>query len=338
MKRKRSETYTALAVLLVLTGCGGAEAGDEAASLTGVEQEWYDAALEEGTISWYTSHIEDDQDAAIEAFEERYPGVEVEGLRLTSGNLMTRYSQEIEANSRTADIVSIGDTRFVEDALDEGWFATHTKDEVPALENLDDQWFKGGPVTAFVTPYGICYNSETVATPPEEWTDVLDEQYEGRLMFPDFRNASVYVVAGQVWEQTYGEEFLEDLAAQSPQAADSMVPGLQSVANEQNDLGLACPPATAQPLIDAGAPLETVLLDPTIAVPHELARTETSPNPNGSKLLFNFLMTEEGQQTFVGDGSASTVGVDGSIPITDEFMYPDFDTLDETYAVMERYF
>lgn len=330
-----------LAVALVfLTACGGtaAEAENTSASLEGAERALYEAALKEGTVRWYTSHTEEGMEAAIAAFEEKYPDVDVEGLRLADGNLITRYSQETEADSRSADVVAIGDERFLDDGFESGWFAEYSRDELPALAEVDDRWVQDGRATVHLTSYGICYNTETVDTPPAGWEDVLENGQDGRIVFPDFRNVSAYVFAGQIWSDHLGEGYLEYLSGLHPIKSDSMVPGLQSVANGQADYALVCPPVTAMPLKAAGAPIDVVLPDPVVAMPHEAVISEASASPHGARLLVNFLMTEEGQQAFGQGGVASTVDAEGAVPLTDDFAYPDFSRYEKTYELMERYF
>ncbi|MFE5703516.1 extracellular solute-binding protein [Rhodococcus koreensis] len=332
-------TGVAAAMVLTLAGCGGGpSAEDVAASLSGQELEWYQGAQNEEAVRFYTSHSPDAMEAALAAFEEKYPGVEVEGLRLTSGNLATRYSQEIGAGSRTADVIATGDTLFALDGLERGYFETFDADAMPATAALDERWFNQGISTVMVTPYGICYNTQTVDTPPETWEDALDPAYDGRLVFPNFRNSSLYVYAGQHWINQYGVDFPEELSRLRPISADSMVPGLQSVANGQADMGLVCGVNTAAELMNSGAPIEVVMPEDAVAIPNEMAITADAASPNGAKLFYNFLLTEEGQEAFVGTGASSPIGSEGSIPIGDGFAFPDFDGYQSTYDTLAEYF
>lgn len=325
---------------LVLSSCGQGSSGAQssvAEGLTGNERALYEAAVEEPSITWYSSHVEQDMLRAVEAFQEKYPDVRVEALRLTSGQLATRFAQEQAADAPTADIISTGDTRLVFDGVEQDWFMDLQDADLPALESVDEQWLYEVGATVLLTPYGICYNSELLANPPGTWEDILAPEYKGRIVFPDFRNASVYVWAGQVWLDAFGEDFIADLAAQELQTVDSMLPGIQFVGNGQADMGIACPPATAQVVSEQGAPVEVTFPDPVIAVPHELVITKRTESPNTAKLFFNFLMTEEGQEAFVATGASSPIGSEGSVPVTDNFVWPDFDRYDEVAETMGKY-
>ncbi|MCS5498256.1 extracellular solute-binding protein [Cnuibacter physcomitrellae] len=352
MRRTRTllATGSLIALALTLGACAGAEApsqrdpdssaGAAGATGPGADQvaEWYEAAKDEEPIRFYTSQPPSSMDSAIAAFREAYPGVDIEGLRLSSGNLVTRYTQEIEAGSRTADVISVGNTLFTRDGLEKGYFETFERDEIPAAAELEDRWFDQGVATVLVNPYGICYNSQAVSTPPEAWDDVLDPRFQGRIVFPDFRNASVYVYAGQHFADAYGEQLLEDLAALDPISADSMIPGLQSVANGQADIGLVCGVNTAEELVAAGAPIEVVMPDDAIAIPDEMAITAGTPSPNAARLFYDFMLTEAGQEAFVGTATSSPIGSEGSIPLGEDFVFPDFDRYQESFDTLARYF
>ncbi|MCS5498257.1 extracellular solute-binding protein [Cnuibacter physcomitrellae] len=333
----------ALATVLAMTACsGGGSSGTgssaPATALSGPEQEWYDAAKGEEPIRFYTSQHPSSMDAVIAAFEQKYPGVQVEGLRLTSGALGTRYAQEKDAGTRTADVIAVGDTRFVLDGLAKGYFETFDKDEMPATAQLEDQYFNDGVSTAVVTPYGICYNTQTVTDAPTEWEDILNPDYDGRIIFPEFRNSSLYVYTGQLWIDAYGEDFLERLAALHPVKADSMVPGLQSVANGQADVAAPCGVDSANELISAGAPIEVAFPDNAIAIPNEMAITAGTPSPNASRLFYSFMLSDEGQQAFGGESASSVIGTPGLIPLGPDFVFPDVDRYQETFDIMAEHF
>ncbi|MFE5703517.1 extracellular solute-binding protein [Rhodococcus koreensis] len=338
-KRIGMSTGVAVAIVLVLAGCGdGPSAEDVAASLTGQELEWYQGAQDEGPVRFYTSQPPSTMNAVIAAFEEKYPGIDVEGLRLSSGSLATRYSQEIEAGSRTADVITIGNTLFARDGLKRGYFETFAADAIPAAAQLDERWFNQGVSTVLINPYGICYNTQAVQDPPQNWADVLVPAYDGRIVFPNFRNAPLYTYAGQHWINQYGVDFVDKLADLHTISADSMIPGLQSVANGQADLGLVCGVNTAAELMNSGAPIEVVMPEDAVAIPDEMAITADAASPNGAKLFYNFLLTEEGQEAFVGTGASSPIGSEGSIPIGDGFVFPDFDGYQRAFDDLAKYF
>ncbi|HIY67170.1 MAG TPA: extracellular solute-binding protein, partial [Candidatus Agrococcus pullicola] len=118
----RIRTGASLAVMLasavVLAGCASDEpAPNEAAGPSNSEVDaLYEAALEEGSVTWYSSAPNE----APAAFEEAYPGITVDFVRLPAGQLGTRYAQERDAGAAPGDVVTIADERFIIDARESG--------------------------------------------------------------------------------------------------------------------------------------------------------------------------------------------------------------------------
>ncbi|MDT8266160.1 Fe(3+) ABC transporter substrate-binding protein, partial [Roseomonas sp. DSM 102946] len=58
-----------------------------------------------GSLTLYTSQLEPDAAATVEAFRQRYPGVTVEWLRGGTNQILPRLRAEIAAGSPRADVL-----------------------------------------------------------------------------------------------------------------------------------------------------------------------------------------------------------------------------------------
>lgn len=331
--------FLAVGTLLMVSACGGSGNVDAVSEeLDGPQAEWYQAAQEEPPMKFYSMHDPNLIDAAAQRFQEKYPGLSVETLRLTSGQLSTRYAQEKGNNARTADVFTIGDEGLLADAAEKDWILDLDELDIPTLQDLDDQWLSENAVITGVLPLGIAYNTELIPEPPTDWEIALDEEYRDQIVFPDFRNAPIYLDQGKLWIDEFGEGYLEDLHAQNPTMVDSMVPGAQLVANGQAKLMVPGVVSNVRDLADSGAPIDVAFPDEVVGTQLYTALSADSPSENTAKLFLDFLMSEEGQQAYISDQAVSAIGSEGSMPLPEGFRINDPDHMEETLQTMQDAF
>src|SRR5712692_8310816 len=81
-----------------------------AAQMTAHERELYEAAKQEGELTWYTAHSDDVTAQALgRGFEANYPGIRVSVVRTTAQVAFQRVSQEIKAGAMQVDVLSSTD-------------------------------------------------------------------------------------------------------------------------------------------------------------------------------------------------------------------------------------
>ncbi|SDG84316.1 ABC transporter substrate-binding protein [Microbacterium pygmaeum] len=327
-----------------LAGCStqaGSEGGaspETSSELSPELAELYEAAQQEGPLTWYGSYDPPSMEAAISAFESTYPGLRVDYLRLTSGQLNTRFSQEIEANAPTADVITVGDPLFVATAGENEWLTPLERDELPSVAALDDEWYHDGFPTTVINVFGIAYNSDLVEEPPTSWEDVIDPAFKGKTVFGDYRAASLYAYQGALWAEREGMDYLEDLAAQDLIFVDSIIPGIQKVASGEALVALAVTPSTTTELVEAGAPIEVVFPD-WYSIGELLSGIASNTDaPSFSRLFVDFLLSEQGQEALVSTGGASPINSEGSIPLGDGYVRPDYEALPEDRELLQSVF
>lgn len=332
--------FMATGAILMTTACGGSsgDASDATEELDGPLAEWYQAAQDEPPLRFYSMHDPNLIDAVAEQFQETYPELHVETLRLTSGQLSTRYAQEKNSNSRTADVVGLGDEGLLNDAVENGWILDLGEEDLPSLQDLDEEWVADSAVIAGVLPLGIAYNTENVTNPPSEWEDVLSDEYTGEIIFPDPRNAPIYLEQGKLWIDEYGEGYLEDLNDQDLTLVDSMVPGAQSVGNGQAKLMVPGVKSNIQDLVDSGAPIDITFPDDVVGTQLYTAISADSPSENTAKLFVDFLMSEQGQRAYISDQAVSAIGSEGSMPMPDGYRINDSEHHEDTQQLLVEAF
>lgn len=318
-----------IAGVLALTSCGGGDATgrDQAANGGGdysaAEQELYDAAQDEPTLMWYSAQIPELDELTIDAFTKRYPGLEVEYLRLASGELTTRYSGERTAGTVPAGLMTAGSPAFFDEGMEKGWFEPEL--DLPELENWPEEYYADGVARMGILPYYLSYNTDQLSEDeaPKTWEDLTDPSLRGKIHFGDPRAVPGYLALAYILRDEYGDDYLKGLAQQKLTLVPSIVPGNQTLAAGGSAVLAPNVHSIVAPLVDEGAAIEMVEVNPTTGSEYLSAVSTETKSPNSARLLLNFLLTEEGQAVFNGEGGSSPLGdVGQTIPLPDGYQSP----------------
>ncbi|MBW0101877.1 extracellular solute-binding protein [Pseudonocardia sp. KRD291] len=297
----------------LLGACGAAPGGGTAAPtpIPAGLQPVYEQAKNEPALTWYSSQDPGLNDAVVAAFQQQYPGVKVESLRLATGPLGTRYAQERQAGAVTAGLVTLADPNFVDQGVEQKWFEKFDKAALPNLQRLPDRFFTDGAAVTGVNVLGIGYNTTEVQNPPKTWEDALAPEYRGKILLGDPRNVPSYVALARVLDEKVAPDFLTRLAGQQPTVVDSMVPGTQQLAAGEAALAFPDVRSVVAPLQDKGAPIDFVVPEPTTGNEFTTLVSAGGASPNAAKLLYDFLFTDAGQEAFNGSTGSSPIGTIG---------------------------
>ena len=296
-------------VMLVLAG-GLARTAGAAETIDAV----CERAATEPKLTWYSSQEETRNQAAISVFQKRYPRVKVESLRLVTGKLAARYAAERSAGVNNAGLITLGDPIFIAQGQKAGWFVDFAQSEMPALAKLDPRWFVHGAATSTISMLGIAYNTGLVGKDaPKTWTDLLDPKWKGRLLLGDPRSVPSYMALARIWQERYGDEFLIKLAAQKPTWVPSVVPVTQQLAAGEVPIVAPNVLSVVTPLKAEGAPIGFTIPETTTGNEFVVLISKGTPSANAAWCLYNFLFTPDGQASFTGPVSASTMGRNGEV-------------------------
>lgn len=298
---------------LVAAGCGGDDNEDAAADEPGagtvpaapVEDDAdtggdglaaiEEAALAEGSLVLYMSQGTDVVDATIAAFQEDYPDIQVEAIRLASGPLANRFASEAEAGVHEADVLNIAAPNLLVERPE--LFQELDEELIPALADWPDEFFKGHYVETGVSTHVVVYNSNEVdeSELPDSWDDLLSDEWRGRAIVLDPRATPTYMSFFNLMAEEYGEEFLSQFAQQGFTWAESGGSASQQVAAGAYDLAFPVVLAHNADLRADGAPLAIHEISPVHGYPHLFAMPTEQPNPNAARLWMHWLLSPEGQ-------------------------------------------
>jgi ABC-type Fe3+ transport system substrate-binding protein len=261
----------------------------------------YEAARKEGEVVWYTTLIVNQAvRPLIEAFNRKYPGIEVKYTRADSGPTAIKIMNEARAGRPQSDLFDGIDTTppLLTAGLVEAYVPS-AADRYPAeLKDPSGRW--NALVVYFLTP-AVNTTLVPAAERPKTPQDLLHPRWKGRIAWSTVPASGSGVYVGSVL-QTMGEQqgmaFLRALARQdiiNVEATNRAI--LDQVIYGQYPMALSIFNHHAVLSAQKGAPVEWLKVEPISAPMHSVGLTKNGPHPNAAKLLLDFLTSEDGQRT-----------------------------------------
>src|SRR5262245_15004147 len=261
----------------------------------------YEAAKKEGQLVWYTSLIVNQAvRPLVEAFNKKYPGIEVKYARADSGPNAIKIMNEAQAGRPQSDVFDGIDTTppLLTAGLVERFVPSEANKYPAELKDPEGRW--NALVVYFLTP---AVNTSIVPTAerPKTPQDLVHPRWKGRIAWSTVPASGSGVYVGSVL-QTMGNErgmaFLRALARQDIINVDATNRAiLDQVIYGQYPLALSIFNHHAVLSAQKGAPVEWLKVDPISAPMHSVGLTRNGPHPNAARLLLDFLTSEEGQRT-----------------------------------------
>jgi iron(III) transport system substrate-binding protein len=250
-----------------------------------------------GKITAYTSYEEDELAAFLEAMKTDLPDVEVDVLRLSTGDLMARMLAE--ADNPKHDVIwgwaatSMVDPRIME--MIEPYSPAEV-DKVPArFRDKDGHWFA---TTGYMGAY--CVNNEEMSKDnlamPSSWQDLIKPEYEGKLVMPNPASSGTGYLHVASILQMMGEEdgwaYLDALDKNMDQYIKSGSKPCNAASAGENAIGISFA-LRAIKNIDEGYPITMVI--PSEGAGHELeanALMKSSQNKEDAKKFLDWTVSK----------------------------------------------
>ncbi len=260
------------------------------------------AARREGRLTLYTTNWVENEQELIKAFNARYPGITIDLIRATGGQMFQRVQSEGAAGRLEADVVDL-DGRVSATAVTD-LFADYAPPNAADYVATDVVNGKFWPRSVY--GWAIGYNSALLDNPPKTWKALAEGPYAGISGHVQVTaGASGWVLAffqRKVVDQNYWARLAAQkptIFASSPQLSSGLVRGEIRIA-----------PVLTNGLIPngaKGAPVAAVL--PAEGVPILVAAAgipKTARHPNAARLFLDWSLSAEGQAAWVeGQGGFS---------------------------------
>jgi iron(III) transport system substrate-binding protein len=279
------------------------------------------AARKEGRGTFYTGTDPAVAKNLVSALKDKY-GVDFDVLRLPSNTLAQRFIAEVQNNNPVADIVVSTERQFITRGIKEGWFGK--PGGLPALKDWPASATNGPAVSVNYAPYSVTWNKNLVPDGIKSWQELAEPKWKGQLLMTDPRAVGPTLNAWYVvMRRTYGDEFLRKLGANASYSP-SVVPGLQQVAAGAAAVYVPSAHQVHSELAARGAPIAEGFLQPTVTSDAQLVIAAKAPHPNLARLMYNFMITPEGQAIVNKGGFSVLPNVPDTMPVPKtEFVDPD---------------
>jgi ABC-type Fe3+ transport system substrate-binding protein len=261
------------------------------------------AAQKEGTVVWYSTLIVNQLVRPVaDAFMKKYPGIKVQYSRQTAGEVALKINNESRAGKLQADIFDGSSGIFA--AIPRDMVATYAPPNVSdySVEMRDPA---GTWTVSNSYIYTTGYNTEMVSEQdaPKTYADLLNPKWRGKMAItadPTVNGAPglVGTILTSMGEAD-GMAYLQKLSAQNliyVPASQRVV--LDQVIAGQYPIGLMIINYHSVISANQGAPCAWVRMEPVVESYNYLQILKNAPNPNAARLLYDFILSREGQAVF----------------------------------------
>ena len=292
LRRSTAGIAAALALGTLLAGAAAVPSrAQDAAAMSPAEQALYQKAKAEGAVSIWAPVSREVSWIPAE-FAKRYPGVKVTTVGDLQGGI--KIISEARAGSPTADVwvTSIGDMLQIQKRgllADTDWSLSKT---------LQSNIFFGGQAAAFHNfVYCILYAKDKVKESelPDDWQDLLDPKWKGRLVASDFLLPRLMGYFGIAWGPDKTEQWGKALIS-GQKTLITNAPRQNFLRTGERVVSVAEPTDAAYSYTQDGVPTGYHLMKLTPAGQFAVAAIKGGPHPAAATLLANWLASEEGKR------------------------------------------
>ncbi|PKN93905.1 MAG: hypothetical protein CVU44_08810 [Chloroflexi bacterium HGW-Chloroflexi-6] len=249
---------------------------------------------------------------AIRAFQEHYPWINVANIELGADEIFERYTDNIDTNVRTADIVISADMINWQNFIEQGQVLTY---QSPERSYLPD-WTAAGsgiyPISS--EPLLIIYNKQIIAIAPdsmqqiEDLASVYQVEYRELISTYDASSATGHAV-NWFWVNSKGEsgwDILNTIGKTAPVLSTPDTQMLRDVASGKFMIAYFVPSFLVMPYLDEYPTVGwSYIKDGQPILMQQMAITQANSSPNSAKLLLDFLLSQEGQVSLSMGGLTS---------------------------------
>jgi iron(III) transport system substrate-binding protein len=252
-----------------------------------------EGAKKEKSLLWYTALNIQDANMLTKKFEEKYPFIKTQTLRLGTFQLLTKIQTEVRARAFKGDVIEIaGVTGHI--LKKDGVFAKYTSPESrfypDSVKDPDGTW-----TSFFINTHVLVYNTNMVKKDelPKTFQEVINPKWSTKiLMSEDF---DIFGMMLKVMGRDKGLDFMRKLAAQGVGIRDGYTLAVQGVASGEAPLGLNLYGTRTEEFKSKGAPIDWIPMEFVLASLEPLAVGANAVNPNSARLFVDFLLSKEAQ-------------------------------------------
>lgn len=260
-----------------------------------------DAARKEGQVVWYTGLIVNQIVRPMaDAFEKKYPGIEVRYSRASDTETAVKILNEGRARRIQADVFDATNAIFpLLDAKLVAAYPPRAARHYPA-ELKDPNGYWTATNLYFLT---VAANTNLVKPDemPRSFADLLDPRWKGQMAWtselaPQGPPGFIHNILTVMGEQN-GMDYLRKFAAQEPVfVAASPRAVLDQVIAGEYKVGVMMYNHHAAISAGKGAPITWLKIEPLVGLQSMIGILKDAPHPNAARVLEEFILSPDGQK------------------------------------------
>ncbi len=247
-------------------------------------------------LVWYTSIPQRHADRIANAFRIE-TGIDVKIVRSSTFIVRERLMSEIENGATEADVVTIADIGTFIELKKQGHLMKYAS---PHYKYFPEEYEDIGYWGVFAG-FGLCmaYDERRIDTPPQHWTDLLNERWRGRIGLEDINTAGSQYGQYYMLREKLGVEFWKKLlSVQKPkiyyrteELANALLEGEIDIAGEFSIHTVYSYRVKKKTSIKGIYPEEGI---PLIVNP--VAIINQTDHSKEAKMFLDFLLSRKGQE------------------------------------------
>lgn len=280
---------------MLLGGCGSG--GTETRSAETISGSASSEAQVSGTLVFYTSQPDADAQALVDAFQKKYPDVQVDVFRSGTEEVVAKIRSEKLAGNVQADVLLLADGVTFESLRDEGLLEAYRSpeaDRIPAAFIGPENAYYGTKVMATV----LVYNTNSVSRGPDSWRIFVSPEAKGKAVMPSplYSGAAAYNLGILVRQPEFGWNFYEELAQNGMTVVKGNGGVLTAVAKGEKAYGMIVDFMAARAKQE-GSPVNfTYPKEGVPVITEPVAVVKGTKNPTAAHAFVDFILSEEGQK------------------------------------------
>src|SRR5258705_991064 len=165
-----------------------------------------EGAKKEGALVWYTALNLNDSEMLIKRFEQLYPFMKTETLRLSSFSLLGKFQAEARAGAFKADVIEIAGV-LGHILKKEGLFAKYISPQSrfypDSVKDPDGTW-----TSFFMNTHVLVYNTKLVKKDevPKTFDEVTQSKWKGKITMPE--DFDIFGMMLKVMGRSKGMDFM----------------------------------------------------------------------------------------------------------------------------------
>ena len=302
------------------------------------------AAEAEGSVTVYSSQGLDQLNALAAAFQEKYPGISVEVVRGTDGDTIPRVETELATNTSGGDLIVMAADAFMQTNAEAGNFVDPTASpQLAGLGAYDAEQYmhEGNYFEVGAAVLTFAWNTNDVPDGLTDYDDLLVPELAGGRIAVIDPAIGPAVVDFYLWmEESFGQDYIEALAAQEPRIYPSALPIGEALSSGEVSAAAYAAPVQLVPAAESGAPVDFGI-SPAGAwgARYYGAIPKSSDSPNAAALLADFMVTAEGQELVQGASGSVLPDIPGTLITNDRVRKIDLEATapDKAAAFVEEW-